>query len=201
MASHRGWDIGALEVAKALSKSLRVKLYFATTSRLLIELNRSIHHPNLFSTLTMTLSKEEKKKIIETFYLPYRNTISGVVENEIEKNNEVIHISIHSFTPELNGVVRNADIGLLFDPSRENEKNFCKNWKKKIKAKSNLKVRFNYPYKGTADGFTTFLRKKFLYNYSGIELEVNNKLLIAHSSAADVTNLLMHTLKEMFVQK
>ena len=31
------------------------------------------------------------------------------------------------------------------------------------------------PYKGTADGFIPFLRKKFPENYWGVELEVNNK--------------------------
>ncbi len=28
---------------------------------------------------------------------------------------------------------------------------------------------------GTADGFTTYLRKKFQNNYSGIEIEINQK--------------------------
>ena len=39
-----------------------------------------------------------------------------------------------------------------------------------------LSVRFNYPYLGKADGFPTYLRKLFPDNYSGIELEVNQKL-------------------------
>jgi hypothetical protein len=36
-------------------------------------------------------------------------------------------------------------------------------------------VRFNYPYLGKADGFTTFMRKQFPKNYIGIEIEVNQK--------------------------
>ena len=40
-----------------------------------------------------------------------------------------------------------------------------------------MKVRFNYPYKGTSDGLTTTLRKKFGPRYVGIEIEINQKLL------------------------
>jgi predicted N-formylglutamate amidohydrolase len=40
-----------------------------------------------------------------------------------------------------------------------------------------LKIRSNYPYLGNADGFTTYLRKRFQKNYLGIELEINQKLL------------------------
>jgi hypothetical protein len=38
-----------------------------------------------------------------------------------------------------------------------------------------MKVRFNYPYKGTSDGLTTTLRKKFGPQYVGIEIEINQK--------------------------
>jgi hypothetical protein len=39
-------------------------------------------------------------------------------------------------------------------------------------------VRRNYPYRGTADGFTTYLRRQFsARKYLGIELEVNQSLL------------------------
>ena len=34
----------------------------------------------------------------------------------MSRGRRVIHISSHSFTPELNGKVRRADVGLLYDP-------------------------------------------------------------------------------------
>lgn len=197
LASHRGWDIGALEVAKAVSQAFATELHYAVTSRLLIELNRSLHHRNLFSDITKKLSKIEQNKIIETHYLPYRNAVSAAIEHELSKNNEVIHISVHSFTPELNGNVRNADIGLLYDPQRENEKRFCRDWKQKITAHEPYRVRFNYPYKGTADGFTTYLRKKFSKNYAGIELEINQALLIEQNEISRMIACLINSLKAL----
>jgi hypothetical protein len=39
-------------------------------------------------------------------------------------------------------------------------------------------TKFNEPYKGTDDGFTTYLRQKFRdTEYLGIEVEVNQKYL------------------------
>jgi hypothetical protein len=39
-----------------------------------------------------------------------------------------------------------------------------------------FQIRFNDPYKGTDDGFTTWLRKKYNDSeYIGIEIEVNQK--------------------------
>ena len=88
-----------------------------------------------------------------------------------------MHVSVHTFTPELDGEVRQADIGLLYDPKRKYEQACSKEWKAALnKADKNLLVRFNYPYLGIADGFTTYLRRKFTENeYVGIELEVNQK--------------------------
>lgn len=194
LTTHRGWDPGALDLAQSLSNNLNVPLFYSKTSRLLIELNRSLHHPALFSGYIKDLEPERKKKVIIEHYLPYRNTVEKLIKESIEKNYTVIHISVHSFTPVLNNVVRNCDIGLLYDPTRNEEKNFCQEWKNLlVKNNKDLKVRFNYPYKGTADGFTTYLRKSFLENYVGIELEVNQKIISASMSSLKrtITNSLL----------
>ncbi|MBO5532968.1 MAG: N-formylglutamate amidohydrolase [Fibrobacter sp.] len=92
---------------------------------------------------------------------------------------EIIHLGIHSFTPELNGKVRNADIGILYDPSRPQECELAQVIKAEIKRLyPAMKVRFNYPYKGTSDGLTTTLRKKFGSRYAGIEIEINQKFFL-----------------------
>lgn len=90
----------------------------------------------------------------------------------------VIHVSAHSFTPILDGQARTADIGLLYDPSRAFESRVCRSWRDRLAtAAPHLRVRRNYPYRGTADGFTTYLRTRFpMDRYAGIELEVNQRL-------------------------
>ena len=45
-------------------------------------------------------------------------------------------------------------------------------------ADGELKIRRNFPYLGTADGFTTFLRKQFDGKYyAGVEIEINQHFL------------------------
>lgn len=196
LSSHKGWDIGALILAKQLSVSLDAPLYYATTSRLLVELNRSLHHPNLFSKFTKSLPISEKLHILKQFYHPYRTNVEAVIQNHLREKGKVIHISVHSFTPVWDGQARNADIGLLYDPTTA-EKGFCYAWKKAILALSHMKVRLNYPYKGTADGFTTYLRKQLPKGYMGVELEVNQKLLLNKTSIDKVEKILAASLNSI----
>ncbi len=64
--SHRGYDLGALDVFQKL-KPLSDFSKYSKTSRLLIELNRSLHCPNLFSKFTKQLSKKKKKPLLIRF--------------------------------------------------------------------------------------------------------------------------------------
>jgi predicted N-formylglutamate amidohydrolase len=175
LATHRGYDAGALTVARELARHFHAPLYLSTVSRLLIDLNRSIGHPKLYSEVTRPASLAVRHAILEKHYLPHRRRIEGHVASEIARGHRVIHIASHSFTPILDGEVRNADIGLLYNPARRQESIFCKTWQAALKAAApGLRVRRNYPYQGKADGLTAYLRRQFAdRNYAGIELEVN----------------------------
>ncbi|AHM58586.1 N-formylglutamate amidohydrolase [Flammeovirgaceae bacterium 311] len=173
--SHRGWDPGALELYHLLAPMADFS-HAATVSRLLVELNRSLHHPELFSKFTGGLSDKEKALVLEKYYTPYRKKVESAIKQFIEEGHKVYHLSIHSFTPVLAGKVRNADIGLLYDPARQLEKDLCNYWKSIFqKLIPEVRLRFNYPYKGTDDGFTTYLRTQFTVHYAGIEFELNQE--------------------------
>lgn len=179
LQSHRAYDIGALEVYEAFCSAIKPDYAIkGEYSRLLVELNRSLHHQHLFSSITKSLSKNEKEEILKTHYFPYRKDIEAQVASFLNKSNRVVHLSIHSFTPELNGVKRNADLAFLYDPGSLDEKDFCLKWKSGLMKKiPEIRIRMNYPYRGTMDGLTTHLRRVFPKNYLGIELEINNSLL------------------------
>ncbi len=110
-------------------------------------------------------------------YYPYRNRVEAEVEKAVGGGLRVIHLSFHTFTPQLDGVVRRADVGLLYDPRRPGEVAFCTLFKKSLASRRpDLTIRKNYPYLGKTDGFTTALRKKWnAAVYLGIELEVNQR--------------------------
>lgn len=188
LESHRGYDLGALDVFNHL-KPLADASKYCETSRLLIELNRSLHHKKLFSEYSKALSKTYKDALISNYYLKYRNDVEATIKNIIKDKHSVLHLSLHSFSPNLNGDKRNCDIGLLFDSRNTEEKEICKQLKSQLQILDTaLNVRFNYPYLGKADGFTTHLRKQFLKNYVGIELEINQKYAKNNEMDASIKN-------------
>lgn len=179
--THRGYDPGALVMAKQLSQALRAPLVTSTISRLLIDLNRSIGHPQLFSAATRGAPSPLREKIVEKHYLPYRARVERLVRRSVSRGRRVIHISSHSFTPVLYGNVRRADVGLLYHPGRRGEVKLCARWKVALaNMVPELRVRRNYPYAGKGDGLTSYLRLRFpAAAYVGVELEVNQKIVFA----------------------
>jgi predicted N-formylglutamate amidohydrolase len=175
--SHRGFDPGALPMARALAALLAAPLVASTTSRLLVDLNRSAGHPHLYSPATRQAPAELRRQILDRYYRPYRRKAGTLIGQAVDAGRRVIHISCHSFTPELDGVVRNADIGLLYHPARSGEVELCKRWQASLKVSvPDLVVRRNYPYEGRNDGFTTELRRRLPPEaYVGIELEISQK--------------------------
>ncbi|MEO8347145.1 MAG: N-formylglutamate amidohydrolase [Betaproteobacteria bacterium] len=179
LATHRGYDPGALVMARALAQALDAPLVHSTVSRLLVDLNRSISHPQLFSVATLGMPATLHAQIVARYYLPYRTRVEALVNHAFARGRRVIHVSSHSFTPALDGQVRRADVGLLYDPRRAGEATLAARWKASLEGLApTLKVRRNYPYAGKGDGLTSYLRRRFSPRaYVGMELEVNQKIV------------------------
>ena len=179
MHSHRGWDAGALELGRQMADAFGVPLHAATTTRLLIDLNRSIGHRQLFSEITRPLSPEHRREIVDRYYRPHRQAVEGEIARHIESGARVIHVASHSFTPTLDGLPRQADIAWLYDPRRPGEVAFARAWMWALEQRSpELRLRRNYPYQGRADGLTASLRRHHPdATYVGIELEVNQRFV------------------------
>ncbi len=175
LESHRGYDPGSLELGKAFARRFRAPLIVSNVTRLLVEVNRSIGHRSLFSEFSKGLDAEERQLVLQQHYFAHRDRVEGEIAEGFGAGDTVIHLSMHTFTPELRGSVRGADVGLLYDPQRKIEQRLCEKWRRAIvDRRPDLRVRRNYPYLGKADGFTTYLRRQFAAaKYAGIELEVN----------------------------
>ncbi|MCB0792801.1 MAG: N-formylglutamate amidohydrolase [Flavobacteriales bacterium] len=199
LRSHRGWDPGALGLYRAL-RHHAAGAFHSTTTRLLVELNRSPHHPRLFSDMTRSLPPSIRASILRDHYDPYRRQVAEFIDGHIRHGERVLHISVHSFTPVLHGVARVMDIGLLYDPSRRTEARFGQHWAEAIRDQCpGLRVRMNAPYRGISDGLTTALRRKYRHRYVGMELEVNQEHTVqggARMSAA-ITECLDRSLQEV----
>jgi predicted N-formylglutamate amidohydrolase len=179
LSTHRGFDPGALRMARQLSRSFKAPLVASTVTRLLVDLNRSVGHRNLYSMASRHVSPEERDRILRDHYLPYRTRVGDLVAKAVGRGYRVVHISSHSFTPRLGGVVRSADIGLLYNPARPGEFKLGELWKGSLRRSApGLRIRRNYPYLGKQDGLTSHLRRRYPpAAYVGVELELNQALV------------------------
>jgi predicted N-formylglutamate amidohydrolase len=197
LGTHRGWDPGALDVARRLARGFQAPLIAATTTRLLVDLNRSSHNRAVFSTWSRALSAEAREALIGRIHRPHwervRLALASAAESpagKISKRDSrgrragslVVHVAVHSFIPKLDGQIRDFEIGLLYDPAREAERRFARAWRAALREHDpSLRVRLNAPYRGTGDGLTTALRRehhrRHESSYLGIELEMNQSSL------------------------
>jgi predicted N-formylglutamate amidohydrolase len=199
LKTHAGWDIGILPIAQTFSKQFGFPLHYAEVTRLLVELNRSPNSPDLFSKFTNPLPDSLKKEIQSEYYFPYRDKIESEIRKKIQEGRKVIHLSFHSFTPVLNGDIRKTDIGLLFDPKMPLEVGLCENWSMVLQNYiPDFNIEFNAPYKGTDDGFTTYLRTKFKNSeYGGIEIEINQKYLATKNNIQKISEIINSSFQEV----
>lgn len=204
LKTHRAYDIGACSVFRKLVKFAKPEFYSeGKFSRLFVDLNRTLTNKSAFSEYYEALEARDKsaakkaKAQATAYWQEYRAAIEKFVASSLPALSnvevsspkrtasktrgakpapEIVHLGIHSFTPVLSGKVRNTDIGILYDPTRPQERAYANVIKAEIKRLyPTMKVRFNYPYKGSSDGLTTTLRKKIGPRYVGIEIEINQK--------------------------
>lgn len=175
LASHRGSDAGALALARRLAAALRAPLLATTVSRLVVDTNRSLHHPRLFSEFTRDLDPTVARAVIERHWRRHRVRVDAALERAGRRSGRVVHVACHSFTPVLDGVTRRVDIGVLFDPRRRFELRVATRLRCVLEQRlPGVRIRFNQPYRGVADGLTTATRRRLAdRTYAGIELEVN----------------------------
>lgn len=198
LRSHVAWDPGARPLARMLARGLSARHREGSYSRVLIDLNRSLHHPGLIPRRSFgvevpgnrDLSREERAQRVRQYYEPYRQAVVSELTDLIHRRGHALHLSVHTFVPRLNGRVRRAEVGLLYDPSRRNESETAVELARPLR-ETGLHVRMNYPYRGTGDGLTTWCRRRWPGgSYSGLEIEVNQKVLAADRDISRLARIL-----------
>jgi len=120
IARHIGWDIGAGEVARGLAALLDAPAVLCGTSRLVIDCNRRLDDPSSIPEASdgtpvpgnRALSEAERGRRVERFFRPYHDAVERRLDGFAAPP---ALISIHSFTPVMNGFVRPWHVGLLYD--------------------------------------------------------------------------------------
>lgn len=197
LKSHRGSDLGVRFLEQAFVRQFGKSLHRGTVSRLLVELNRSLHHPRLFSEFSRGLDRWQRQDLLDTYYRPYRTAVEQDVRRILRTRPDCFHFSLHTFTPVWDGKTREADVAFLYDPRSDRERQLVQAVLPVLKTRLNtLRIRRNYPYRGTSDGLTTALRKVHP-GYSGIEIELNQKWATQPSTARRICQSLAQVIREI----
>ncbi len=182
---HRIWDPGTAEIGSELARLLEAPFFPGDVSRLVVDLNRSLSHRDVFSEPIAALPDRERAAILFRHYYPYRHRVLQEIESLLADHRCVVHLSMHSFTPVLDGKSRENDFGLLFDPWRKGENDLADVWLHFLRRRArNLISLPNRPYLGITDGHAPVLRKLFRRQaYLGFELEFNQRLPLGENAA------------------
>jgi predicted N-formylglutamate amidohydrolase len=187
LRSHRGWDPGALELARVIARAARTTPHVYSLTRLAIDLNRSSNAPDAFSSFSRALPAADRDRLLASHWQPFRQSVRDAIDRLLKSHARVVHLSVHTFTPVFKGTRRSCDIGILFDPARRLESTLASQWLTTLTAALDgsdfprrlvrpSSILLNQPYTGTDDGHTTFLRTVYPdARYAGIELEVNQR--------------------------
>ncbi|MCM2369301.1 N-formylglutamate amidohydrolase [Aporhodopirellula aestuarii] len=142
----------------------------------LIDVGRSLHHRELHSPAARALPQSTRDAIVEEIYTPYRNRIERQILDLLRSWTYVVHLSVRTFDAKTSeGRWRRGDVGLLYDPARPDELDWCLDLVEELYVTApDLKVRRNHPGRGTNDSLTKSMRAIFSEDvYLGIELVLN----------------------------
>jgi predicted N-formylglutamate amidohydrolase len=120
---HLAIDIGAGKLTEKIAKSLGFTAVIAQYSRLVIDCNRQLMDPGAFLEYgdgilvpgNRNLSQADKDARADAIYWPYHNAIEDQIARLRAVGPAPAFVSIHSFTPVLNGVSRDVQMGVLWD--------------------------------------------------------------------------------------
>ena len=149
---HIAYDIGAAEVTRLLARKLDAPGVLAGYSRLVIDTNRSLGHPESVikeSDGTVIpgnadLSEEDIRLRTEACFWPYHRRIGSGIAGFALRGVRPAVIAIHAYTPVLGGVKRPWQVGVLWsDDSR-----IAAPLIEALNARGGLVVGDNEPYSG-----------------------------------------------------
>jgi predicted N-formylglutamate amidohydrolase len=208
--AHIGWDIGALDLARHLSRSLDAPLVHAGMSRLVYDCNRPPESPTAIRDVSerfvipgnRDLSEAQRAERVEYCYRPFLSLLETSVERAIaraaaEAGVRPTIVTIHTFTPVFDGVRREVDLGVLHG----SDATLAERLLAIAERDPALRARRNAPY-GPVDGVLhTVEQQAVARGLPGVMLEARNDLVDTPRGVADVGDRLARWLSEAMTMR
>lgn len=197
---HIAWDIGVAELGQALAAQLDATFIRQTYSRLVIDCNRDPASPEAIPAVSdgthvpanVNLSEAGRLAREQAIHRPYQESIERELEKRDASGRQTTLVSLHSFTPSMNGHDRPWQIGILHGGGNAN---FAKTILHCFIESGDRIVGDNEPYAMDAIDHTV-PRHAFEKQRPYVEIEVRQDLLESHTQQVDWAGLIRETLIE-----
>ncbi|WP_163265319.1 N-formylglutamate amidohydrolase [Chelativorans alearense] len=186
---HIAYDIGVETVTRKLAALTGAPAIMARFSRLLIDPNRGPDDPTLIRQLydgtvvpgNYPISEGERQKRLDGFYTPYHDAVAALIASVARTSGAPpLVISIHSFTPFMQGRERPWHVGILWDRDDRAVRPLLE----ALKDEPGLVVGDNEPYDGALRGDTMF-RHCTANGFAHALVELRQDLVVAEAGAAE----------------
>lgn len=127
LEKHIAWDPGTENIGRYMSEKLDAAAFFATYSRIVVDVNRGERSPECMREVSdhvqvpgnKGLSAAQKRQRLDEIFWPYHRALTGQIKNYLKKGIVPVIVSLHSFTPEMDGFKRPWHIGVLWNKEEE----------------------------------------------------------------------------------
>lgn len=186
---HIAWDLGAGELAMALSNRLDAPALLARYSRLVVDCNRRLEDATAFTTAgdghrivaNEMLDADGRERRVTACYRSYHAEIEARLARWDGEGVEATVIAVHSFTPVFRAFARPWHVGVLWDE----DDRIARPLLARLRAERGLVVGDNQPYSGRYPGDYTVWQHAGRTHRPTVCLEVRQDLLMTPRGIAE----------------
>jgi len=188
LARHIAWDIGIADVTRRLAERLDAPAVLSGYSRLVIDCNRKLRDPTSMAQESdgvvvpgnRGLSPAERNRRTAALFTPYHDAIGTVIDARRRKGRVPAVVSMHSFTPVMNGRERPWHVGVLSN----RDPRMARPLIARLRSEPDLCIGDNEPYTGRNDhGYSIYVHAEDI-GLPHVLLEVRQDLIDTHHGAA-----------------
>lgn len=178
---HIALDIGVEGLGQVLARELDCPFLRQIYSRLVIDCNRHSERADAVPEISdrtyipgnMNLPDSVRRARIESIHVPYHAAISRMLDDRQHQGRATVLVSLHSFTPILNGSARPWDVGILYWRGRTD---FALGLRDAVARQTGIVVGDNVPY-AMDDTDYTVPYHAFSRALPYVEIEVKQSLI------------------------
>lgn len=193
LCRHIAWDIGIADVTKRLARRLDAPAVLSHFSRLVVDPNRADGDATLIPAVSdgvpvpgnSDVTAAVRAARIGAFHAPYHAAVERALTAVMGRHEAPALVSLHSFTPVMDGFERPWQIGILWDHDGRLPEPFMEALRGR-----GIAVGDNQPYSGRDVQGYTLRRHAEAHGLPNVLIEVRQDLIDTHHGAAEWTAIL-----------